>query len=290
MLLQTKLYIPATRSDLVLRPSLIERLNAGLSGNLTLVSAPAGFGKTTLLSQWITTLDRPVAWVSLDRADNDSVRFWTHVITALQRVYTNLGEAALSALNMPQRQAPSTETMLIGLINEISRTGDERCVLVLDDYHLIEGHQVNDGVAFLVEYAPAGLHVVLSGRADPPWPLARMRARRQMNELRSKDLRFTLDEAAAFLNDVMGLELSADDVAVLDSQTEGWIAGLQMAALSMQGREDVTRFIQGFSGSPSQAGRTAPMFWRNWSRQTCFWSRWLMSGVGIAITTCLGIC
>jgi len=249
MLLQTKLYIPATRSDLVLRPNLIERLNAGLAGNLTLVSAPAGFGKTTLLSQWIATLDRPVAWVSLDRADNDSARFWTHVITALQQVYANLGDAALSALNMPQRQAPSTETMLIGLINEISKAGDECCVLVLDDYHLIEGRQVNDGVAFLVEYAPAGLHVVLSGRADPPWPLARMRARRQMHELRSKDLRFTLEEDAAFLNDVMGLELSVDDVAVLDAQTEGWIAGLQMAALSMQGREDVTGFIQGFSGS-----------------------------------------
>ncbi len=213
-----------------------------MTGNLTLISAPAGFGKTTLLSQWVGHLNRPVAWVSLDRGDNDPARFWTHVIAALRSVYNTLED-------IPQQQGPSTEAMLTGLINEIIEADLKSSVLILDDYHLIEDRQVNEGVAFLVENAPVGLHIILSGRADPPWPLARMRARRQMNELRSKDLRFTLDEAAAFLNDVMGLELSAEDIAVLDSQTEGWIAGLQMAALSMQGREDVSGFIQGFSGS-----------------------------------------
>ena len=249
ILLQTKLYVPPTRSDLVSRPSLIGRLSAGLDGNFTLVSAPAGFGKTTLLSQWTANLDRPVAWVSLDRGDNDYIRFWSHVIAALQSVYANLGDAALSALNTPQHQGPSTEAMLIGLINEIIEVDDGPFVLILDDYHLIQDRQVNDSVAFLVEYAPLQMHVILSGRADPPWPLARMRARRQMNELRSKDLRFSLKEAAAFLNDVMGLDLSAEDIAALDSQTEGWVAGLQMAALSMQDREDVTGFIKSFSSS-----------------------------------------
>ena len=248
-LLQTKLYIPQARPDLVSRPLLVERLNAGLDGNLTLVSAPAGFGKTTLLSQWAGRHERSVAWVSLDRGDNDSTRFWTYVIAAMQRVRPNLGETVLSALSASQRQAPLTEAMLTGLINEIAEADAQPFVLVLDDYHLIGDQQVNDGVAFLVEYAPSGMHVILSGRADPPWPLARMRARRQMNELRSKDMRFTLEEAAAFLNDVMGLDLSVEDIAILDSQTEGWIAGLQMAALSMQGREDVTGFIKAFSGS-----------------------------------------
>lgn len=184
ILLQTKLYVPPTRSDLVSRPSLIGRLSAGLDGNFTLVSAPAGFGKTTLLSQWTANLDRPVAWVSLDRGDNDYIRFWSHVIAALQSVYANLGDAALSALNTPQHQGPSTEAMLIGLINEIIEVDDGPFVLILDDYHLIQDRQVNDSVAFLVEYAPLQMHVILSGRADPPWPLARMRARRQMNELR----------------------------------------------------------------------------------------------------------
>ncbi|MEA3338209.1 MAG: helix-turn-helix transcriptional regulator, partial [Chloroflexota bacterium] len=248
-LLQTKLYIPQIRPDLVSRSLLVERLNVGLGGNLTLVSAPAGFGKTTLLSQWAEKQDRSVAWVSLDRGDNDPIRFWTYVIAAMQRVRPNLGETVLSALSASQRQAPLTEAMLTGLINEIAEVDAQPFVLVLDDYHLIDNRQVNDDVAFLVEFSPSGMHVILSGRADPPWPLARMRARRQMNELRSKDMRFTQEEATAFLNDVMGLDLSVEDIAILDSQTEGWIAGLQMAALSMQGREDVSGFINAFSGS-----------------------------------------
>ncbi len=246
-LLQTKLYIPQTRPDLVCRPILIERLNSGLAGNLTLVSAPAGFGKTTLLSQWAGSVERLVAWVSLDRGDNDRTRFWTYVIAAMQRVRPNLGE--MSALSTSPSQSPPTEALLTGLINEIAEMDAQPFVLVLDDYHLIDDRQVNEDVAFLVEYTPSEMHVILSGRADPPWPLARMRARRQMNELRSKDMRFTQEEAAAFLNDVMGLALSAEDTAILDSQTEGWIAGLQMAALSMQGREDVSGFIKAFSGS-----------------------------------------
>ena len=247
-LLQTKLYIPQTRPDFVCRPLLIERLNAGLDGNLTLVSAPAGFGKTTLLSQWAGRHERPVAWVSLDRSDNDPARFWTYIIAAMRKVHPEIGETVLATLGASQQQTPPAETLLIGLINEIAGADGKSFVLVLDDYHLIDDRQVNNTVAFLVENARPGMHVVLAGRADPPWPLARLRARRQMTELRAKDLRFTPEEAAVFLNDVMGLDLSAAEIAVLDSQTEGWIAGLQMAALSMQGREDVTSFIKSFSG------------------------------------------
>ncbi|MCP4212874.1 MAG: tetratricopeptide repeat protein [Halieaceae bacterium] len=226
-----------------------------MDGDLTLVSAPAGFGKTTLLSEWIADARASsrfavkVAWVSLDRRDNDLTRFWIYVVSAIQTVYPGVGETALATLYRPAHQQLPIETMLIGLINEIAEADAKPFVLVLDDYHLIGDRQVNDATAFLVENTPPGMHVVLAGRADPPWPLARLRARRQMTELRAKDLRFTPEEAAAFLNDVMDLDLSAAEITVLDSQTEGWIAGLQMAALSMQGREDVTGFIEGFSAS-----------------------------------------
>jgi LuxR family maltose regulon positive regulatory protein len=260
--LKTKLIIPPIRQELVSRPRLIERLNAGLRHKLTLVSAPAGFGKTTLLSKWAsdvqlpTTADEsgvsgdriPVAWVSLDRDDNDPTRFWTYFVAALQTVYAGVGKTALAALQ--SRQPPPIEVPLTGLINEIT-TVPGPFALVLDDYHAITAQPIHDALTFLLDNLPPHMHLVLSSRADPPWPLARMRARREVTELRANDLRFTPTEVAAFLNDVKGLGLSARDIDTLDTRTEGWIAGLQLAALSMQGRGDVAAFIEAFSGSHS---------------------------------------
>jgi LuxR family maltose regulon positive regulatory protein len=256
-LLQTKLYTPPVRPEMVSRPRLIERLNAGLRRKLTLVSAPAGFGKTTLLSEWARGLDaasppRAVAWLSLDESDNDLTRFLAYLIAALRTVRPDVGVAALSLLQSPQ--SPSVEAILSMLINEIvtiTQSGHEGCpcVLVLDDYHRITARPVHEALTFLLEHLPPQIHLAIAGRADPPLPLARLRARVQLTELRAADLRFTPDEAAAFLNDVMGLGLSTKDIATLDARTEGWIAGLQMAALSMRGREDVGGLIKAFSGS-----------------------------------------
>lgn len=264
-LLTTKLYIPPVRSELVPRPRLIERLNAGLHRKLTLISAPAGFGKTTLLSEWIAGCGRPVAWVSLDESDNDPARFLAYFVAALQTLalsadgtsviegiearqetVANIGEAALAMLQSPQ--PPPIESILTTLINEIAIITNE-FVLVLDDYHLIDAYPIHDALTFLLGHLPPQMHLSIAGRADPPLPLARLRGRGQLTELRAADLRFTPDEAAAFLNDVMGLGLSTEDIATLDARTEGWIAGLQMAALSMQARKDVSGFIKAFSGS-----------------------------------------
>jgi LuxR family maltose regulon positive regulatory protein len=247
----------------VLRPRLVERLNAGLGRSglekelgfvrkLTLVSAPAGFGKTTLLSVWVAGCGWPVAWVSLDEDDNDPTRFWAYFIAALQTVCADVGKSAPAVLQSPQ--PPPIEVLLTGVINKVAVTPDP-FVLVLDDYHVIVEQRIHDALTFLVDNMPPQMHLVLSGRADPPWPLARMRARREVIELRAGDLRFTPEEAAAFLNDVMGLGLSMEDVATLDTRTEGWIASLQLAALaiqrtlSVQGREDVSAFIRAFGGS-----------------------------------------
>jgi LuxR family maltose regulon positive regulatory protein len=280
-LLKTKLYIPAVRPKLVPRPCLIERLDEGIrSARLTLISAPAGFGKTTLLSEWIHSRlgsekrgrsagsmkarasDYPstlysgrsvpafgFSWLSLDAGDNDPTRFWTYVIAALQTVYPDVGRGALTALHASQPRSLPVELLLTGLINEVAAESDP-LVLVLDDFHLIDSPQVHEGIVFLLDHLPdQGMHVVFSGRADPPWPLARRRARGEMTELRASDLRFTPQEAAAFLNDVIGLGLSVEDVAALDARTEGWIAGLQLAALSMRGSRDVSAFVSAFSGS-----------------------------------------
>ncbi|HEY74195.1 MAG TPA: helix-turn-helix transcriptional regulator, partial [Thermoflexia bacterium] len=247
-LLQTKLYIPPVRPELVSRQRLIEQLNAGLHRKLTLISAPAGFGKTTLLSEWGAGCGRPVAWLSLDEGDNDSAQFWAYLIAALQTIHEGIGEATLAALQSPQ--PPSVEPLLTDLINEIAGLADS-FTLALDDFHVITDQQVNDGITFLLDNLPPQIHLVLSSRADPPWPLARLRARREMTELRTSDLRFTSQEAAAFLNEAMRLDLSPEDVAALEDRTEGWIAGLQMAALSMRGQtaERVADFIVAFSGS-----------------------------------------
>ncbi|MEN6509577.1 MAG: tetratricopeptide repeat protein, partial [Smithella sp.] len=247
-ILATKLYIPQPRSKTVLRPRLIDRLNEGLSASrkLTLVSAPAGFGKTTQVSEWVTVCERPVAWLSLDEGDNDPIRFLTYLVAALQTIMENIGAGALGLLISPQ--PPSSESILTALLNEIA-TIPNPFILVLDDYHLIDTKPVDDAITFLLEHLPPPMHLVIATREDPHLPLARFRARDQLTELRAADLRFTTSEAAEFLNQVMGLNISADDIAALEARTEGWIAGLQLAALSMQGQTDTAGFIKSFTGS-----------------------------------------
>jgi LuxR family maltose regulon positive regulatory protein len=251
-LLRTKLNIPPLRPNLVSRPRLIERLNQGLQlgHKLTLVSAPAGFGKTTLVANWLNQLaiDK-TAWLSLDETDNDPTRFLTYFIAALQTIESDLGEGALTALQSPQ--PPAMEVVLTTLINQINAIPDTS-VLILDDYHLIAAQPVHDVLTFLLEHLSGNMHLVVATRSDPPLLLARFRGRGQLTELRETDLRFTRDEAGQFIKVVMGLDLSADDLSALTARTEGWIAGLQMAAVSMQSREhsdDVTSFIQAFTGS-----------------------------------------
>jgi ATP/maltotriose-dependent transcriptional regulator MalT/DNA-binding SARP family transcriptional activator len=247
-LLETKLYVPRARRGLVPRPRLSERLDRGTASKLTLVSAPAGFGKTTLLTEWLTAApvdERRVAWLSLDRADNDPASFWTYVIAALRTVASGIGESALTLLRAPQ--PPPIETVLTALLNDLGATADD-IVLVLDDYHVIDASTVQDGMAFLLDHLPPGLHLVIASRADPALPLARWRARGELAEIRAAELRFTPDEAASYLNEMMGLRLTAQDVAALEARTEGWIAALQLAALSMQGRDDAAGFIAGFAG------------------------------------------
>jgi len=250
-LLETKLYIPRVRPELVARPRLIERLNTGLHGKLTLISAPAGFGKTTLLSEWAQgggegAEPLPVVWLSLDEGDNDPVRFLTYLIAALQKIEENIGQGPLGALQSPH--APPMEQVLTVLLNQISALSD-RFALVLDDYHLIQAQPIHAALTFLLDHLPPQMHLVIATRSDPLLPIARLLGRGQVTELRQTDLRFTPDEAAEFLVQVMGLELSADDVSALATRTEGWIAGLQMAAVSMQGRDDITGFIHAFTGS-----------------------------------------
>jgi LuxR family maltose regulon positive regulatory protein len=247
-MLVTKLYVPPPRPKIVLRPHLVERLNEGLATGckLTLISASAGFGKTTLVSEWVAVCERPVAWLSLDEGDNDPPRFLTYLVAALQTISSNIGAGALVVLQSPQ--PPSTESILTALLNEITTIPDN-FIFVLDDYHAIDSKPVDQALTFLLEHLPPQMHLVIASREDPDLPLARLRARGQLTELRATDLRFTPAEAAEFLNRVMGLKLSAEEVAALDKRTEGWIAGLQLAALSMQGRQDVTSFIQSFTGS-----------------------------------------
>jgi LuxR family maltose regulon positive regulatory protein len=245
-LLLKKLYIPPPRPGIVPRPHLVERLNAGLLCKLTLISAPAGFGKTTLVSEWLAGCERPVAWLSLDEGDSDPIRFLAYLITALQTLAPKIGEGILVALQSPQ--PPPTDAILTALLNDII-TVQDHFIFVLDDYHVIDSLAVDQALTFLVEHLPAQMHLVITTREDPHLPLARYRARGQLAELRAADLRFTSSEAAEFLNQVMGLNLSPENIAALEARTEGWIAGLQLAALSMQGRSDTASFIQAFTGS-----------------------------------------
>ena len=245
-LLSTKLYVPYPRLNGVPRPRLIDRLNAGLHRKLTLISAPAGFGKTTLVSEWLAGCERPVAWLSLDEGDNDPIRFLAYLVAAVQTIAADIGATVLAALQSPQVR--STESLLTSLLNDIA-TMPSSFILVLDDYHATDSQQVDEALAFLVKHLPPQMHMVVATREDPHLPLARLRARDQLAELRAADLRFTSDEAADFLNRVMGLGLSAEDISALEARTEGWIAGLQLAAISMQGHKDAAGFIKSFTGS-----------------------------------------
>jgi LuxR family maltose regulon positive regulatory protein len=211
------------------------------------VSAPAGFGKTTLLAEWLTQSGHGeglVAWLSLDEGDNHPARFWAYVIAALRTVQPTLGESALSLLQSPQ---PTFEAALASLLNEIGSAPRE-LMLVLDDYHMIEAKAIHDGIAFLLDHMPPHMHLVMTSRADPPLPLARLRGRGDLTEVRAADLRFTPEEAAAFLKQATDLDLSAENLSTLEAKTEGWIAGLQLAALSMRGREDVDGFVNSLAG------------------------------------------
>ncbi len=248
-LLHTKLHVPYTRPDLVRRPRLTAMIDEGLQRKLILISAPAGFGKTTLVSEWLSAQGAgapPVAWLALDESENDLERFLTYFIAALQTVRLGLGEGVLADLYAPH--PPKISLLLTALINELA-TVPEPFVFVLDDYHAIESPEVHDVVAFLLEHMPLQMHLVLTTRLDPPLPLSLLRVRGAMEEIRASDLRFTAEESADFLNRVMGLDLTSADVLALETRTEGWIAALQLAALSLEKNRDVSAFLEAFSGS-----------------------------------------
>ena len=248
VLLATKLHVPRPRPGFVSRPRLAGALGDGLARRLILVCAPAGSGKTALLADWARSGHRPVAWLSLDAADNDPVRFWRHAVAALDRARPGIGERAGLLLGLP---APaSLEGLVTALINDLAAQPDDgEVLLVLDDYHLIDAQPVHVSLAFLLEHLPPGLHLVLASRADPPLPLARLRAGGQLAELRTADLRFSAEEAAALLRESAGADLPAAAVAALAARTEGWVAGLQLAALSLAGQADPAGFVAAFSGS-----------------------------------------
>jgi LuxR family transcriptional regulator, maltose regulon positive regulatory protein len=251
-ILATKLYLPIPQPKVVLRPRLIERLNEGLTAGrtprVTLISAPAGFGKTTLVNEWAAGPGRSVAWLSLDEGDNDLTRFLAYLVAALQTVAPNIGAEVLRVLHALQPPPLPIESILTALLNEITALPDH-FVLVLDDYHVIESQAIDQALTFLLEHLPPQMHLVIATREDPNLPLARYRARGQLTELRAADLRFTPAEAAEFINQGMGLNLSAEDIAALETRTEGWIAGLQLAALAMQGQKDTASFVKSFTGS-----------------------------------------
>ncbi len=254
-LLYTKFYIPPAKPELVPRPRLIRQLKDGLLRKLILISAPAGFGKTTLVSEWVGHLrledpgnGRRIAWLSLDENDNEPTRFLVYFIHALKqvnRIDDGFGESLLAMIRSPQ--PPPNEIVLTSLINELADIPDD-IILVLDDYHVIEAPAIDDALVFLLDHLPPNLHLTITSRVDPSLPLPRLRARGQVTEVRAADLRFTLEEASEFFRHISGLSLSPSDVAALENRTEGWIAGLQLAALSMRGREDIPEFINSFTG------------------------------------------
>ena len=247
-ILVTKLYVPPPLPRAVARPRLIERLNEGMAAGrkLALVSAPAGFGKTTLVSEWVAGCGRPVAWLSLDEGDGDPARFLTYLVAALQTLAADVGAGAWAMLQSPQ--PPAIESILTTLLNEIAALSHP-FILVLDDYHAIDSEPIDQALVFLLDHLPPRMHLAIATREDPSLPLARLRARGQLTELRAADLQFTPAEAADFLNRAMGLNLSDGEVAALETRTEGWIAGLQLAAVSMQGHQDTAGFIKSFTAS-----------------------------------------
>ncbi len=233
-LLMTKLHIPRLRRELVSRPRLVAQMDDGFTRPLTLIAAPAGFGKTTLIADWLAQRELPAAWVTLDPGDDDPARFWSYGITALESLQPGVGERALALLNGPQTH--SAQTILTALINALV-TSPKEFSLILDDYAVIDNPQIHDGLTFLINHAPPQMHVILATRADPPLPMASWRARGQQIEIRAADLRFTSDEATHFLNASMGLNLGPGEVAALENRTEGWITGLQLAALALREQE-----------------------------------------------------
>ncbi len=244
-LVETKLHVPPERPGLVARPRLITRLGVGACGRLTLVAAPAGFGKTTLLASWLSRAseDRTVAWLSLDAAESDPAAFWTGVVAAVRDAMPGVGDRAMEILTA---SPASLDLVLSTLLNELAGAGE--VWLVLDDYHLVDGHEIAEGMTFLVEHLPPQTHVVLSTRADPDLPLARWRGRGEVVEIRAADLRFTSDETSTYLAGAIDARLSDEQVRDLEDRTEGWIAALQLASISLQSREDVAGFIAGFAG------------------------------------------
>jgi LuxR family transcriptional regulator, maltose regulon positive regulatory protein len=306
-LLATKLFAPRPRPDFVSRPRLVQGLDDGLARGLILVSAPAGSGKTALLADWARR--RPVAWLSLDAGDNDPVRFWRHAIAALDRLRPGLAQRVLPLLGPPPPSA--FEGLVTALINELAPHPDPgQVVLLSDDYHLIDARAVHDSLTFLLEHRPPALHLVLAGRADPPLPLARLRAGGRLAELRAAELRFTTGEAAALLRQAVGPDLAVPDAAVaaLATRTEGWAAGLQLAALSLKASADVAGFVATFSGSHRYVldylaeevleGQPEPVrrflletsILERLSGPTCSWCPWTRCGAGGGITSCSPTC
>ncbi len=245
-LLATKLHVPRPPLQLVRRPHLVERLRQAMERQLTLIAAPAGFGKTTLLSAWLQDAPVSTAWVSLDSGDDDPTRFWSYTLAALDAVRSGFGALGLSLLQSPQ--PPQLEILLTSVINHLATLPGD-LVMVFDDYHVITAHPIHTSVTFLLDHLPAHLHLVIATRADPPLPLARLRSKGQLVEIRSTDLRFSREEATSFLSQTIGVKFSTDDITALETRTEGWIAGLQLAALSLQGRQDISQFMQAFTGT-----------------------------------------
>jgi LuxR family transcriptional regulator, maltose regulon positive regulatory protein len=245
-LLKTKLYRPTIRPELIPRPYLMRRLDEGFKSKLTVVSAPAGYGKTTLVSAWVSECKCPVAWLSLDEEDNDPVRFLAYVITAMQTIEPSLGREMLHALQAAQ--PPYIINLLPALINQLDEI-QPQFVLVLDDYQAISYSEIHKAITFLIDHQPPRMHLLLTTRVDPPLPLAKLRGRGHLTELRQADLSFSEEETIAFLKQGAGIELTPSDVNILVNRTEGWIAGLQMAALSMRNKKEISSFIAGFGGS-----------------------------------------
>ncbi|MBE9511812.1 MAG: helix-turn-helix transcriptional regulator, partial [Bacteroidetes bacterium] len=244
-MLVTKLHIPSAGVNLVHRPGLFEKLDEGLKRKLTLISAPAGFGKTTVLSDWINQNKIPAAWYSIDIRDNDPVEFLSYIIAGIQTIEKDFGQSSLKLLKAPHR--PNIESIVGLLINDILNIKKE-FVLVLDDFHLINSKEIFDIVTFLLKHVSKQIHIVIAARSDPPLPIARLRSQNQLVELRSSDLCFSANDISIFFNKKFKLGLSIEDILLLETKTEGWIAGLQLTALSMQGREDISGFIQAFTG------------------------------------------
>lgn len=244
-LITTKLYIPKPRQGLISRPVLLQCLSEGLAGKLTLISASSGYGKTTLMAEWYTERghDTPIAWVSLDNGDNDPVRFLSYLIAALQNVQDGLGQDVSTVLQGSQN--PLDPAILSLLINELSTVPND-FALVLEDYHEIEMRELHQMMVFILEHLPPKMHLVILTRSDPPFPLARLRARGELKEIRAKDLRFSLDDATSLFRDMVGMNLSEEHVRILTNRTEGWVTGLQLAALSIQGQENPSELVSAF--------------------------------------------